>query len=85
MKKQFVQNDNNMAVAYYRFSSHAQNEHISHMLSDKRKKYVIRSLRKGETELLKWQGFEKASLAVQKANYAVKMYEFAGVKPDSIR
>ncbi len=26
MKKQFVQNDNNMAVAYYRFSSHAQNE-----------------------------------------------------------
>ena len=30
-----------------------QNEHISHMLSDKRKKYVIRSLRKSETELLK--------------------------------
>ena len=30
-----------------------QNEHISHMLSDKRKKYVIRSLRKNETELLK--------------------------------
>jgi len=26
MRKQFVQNDNNMAVAYYRFSSHAQNE-----------------------------------------------------------
>lgn len=26
MKKQFVQNDNNMAIAYYRFSSHAQNE-----------------------------------------------------------
>ena len=26
MKKQFIQNDNNMAVAYYRFSSHAQNE-----------------------------------------------------------
>lgn len=26
MKKQFVQNDNNMAVAYYRFSSHAQKE-----------------------------------------------------------
>ena len=30
-----------------------QNEHISHMLSDKRNKFVIRSLRKGETELLK--------------------------------
>ncbi len=30
-----------------------QNEHISHMLSDKRKKYVIRSLRKGESALLK--------------------------------
>lgn len=28
MKKQFVQNDNNMAVAYYRFSSHAQNEQL---------------------------------------------------------
>ena len=30
-----------------------QNEHISHMMSDKRNKYVIRSLRKNETELLK--------------------------------
>ena len=29
-------------------------------------------------ELLKWQGFERASLAVQKANYAVKMYEDVG-------
>ena len=29
-------------------------------------------------ELLKWQGFEKASLAVQKANYAVKMHENVG-------
>ena len=155
-----------------------QNEHISHMLSDKRKKYVIRSLRKSETELLKdflyeaifipegveppekdivekpelrvytddfgsrkgdnclvadfggkvvgavwtrimddyghvdhntpsfaislyneyrrqgigyqmmvkmlellkWQGYDRASLAVQKANYAVKMYENAGFK-----
>ena len=155
-----------------------QNEHISHMLSDKRKKYVIRSLRKSETELLKdflyeaifipegmeapekdivekpelrvytddfgsrkgdnclvadfggkvvgavwtrimddyghvdddtpsfaislykeyrrqgigsqlmvkmlellkWKGYEKASLAVQKANYAVKMYENVGFK-----
>ena len=31
-------------------------------------------------ELLKWQGYEKASLAVQKANYAVKMYENVGSK-----
>lgn len=31
-------------------------------------------------ELLKWQGYEKASLAVQKANYAVKMYESVGFK-----
>ena len=30
-----------------------RNEHISHMTSDKNKKYVIRSLRKGETDLLK--------------------------------
>ena len=48
------------------------------MQSDKRKKYIIRSLRKNETKLLKWQGYEKASLAVQKANYAVKMYESVG-------
>ena len=26
-------------------------------------------------ELLKWQGYEQASLAVQKVNYAVKMYK----------
>lgn len=25
-------------------------------------------------ELLKWQGYERASLVMQKANYAVKMY-----------
>ncbi len=31
-------------------------------------------------ELLKWQGYKKASLAVQKANYAVKMYKDVGFK-----
>ena len=31
-------------------------------------------------ELLKRQGYERASLAVQKANYAVKMYEKVGFK-----
>lgn len=31
-------------------------------------------------ELLIWQGYERASLAVQKANYAVKMYENVGFK-----
>ena len=31
-------------------------------------------------ELLKWQGYDCASLAVQKANYAVKMYRNLGFK-----
>lgn len=31
-------------------------------------------------ELLKWQGYRKASMAVQKANYAVKMYKNVGFK-----
>lgn len=31
-------------------------------------------------ELLKEQGYKKASLAVQKANYAVRMYEDVGFK-----
>ncbi|MBQ8305057.1 MAG: GNAT family N-acetyltransferase [Blautia sp.] len=31
-------------------------------------------------ELLKWQGYKKASLAVQKANYAVRMYENVGFR-----
>ncbi len=31
-------------------------------------------------ELLKWQGYERASLAVQKENYAVKMYHNVGFK-----
>ena len=30
--------------------------------------------------LLKWQGYDRASLAVQKANYAVKMYKDVGFK-----
>ena len=29
-------------------------------------------------ELLKWQGYERASLAVQKANYTVKLYRNVG-------
>ena len=29
-------------------------------------------------ELLKWEGYDRASLAVQKANYAVKMYKKVG-------
>ena len=29
-------------------------------------------------ELLRQQGYQKASLAVQKANYAVRMYEAVG-------
>ena len=35
-------------------------------------------LMKEMLELLKSQGYEKASLAVQKANYAVRMYEKVG-------
>lgn len=35
-------------------------------------------LMKEMLELLKTQGYEKASLAVQKVNYAVKMYEMVG-------
>ena len=31
-------------------------------------------------ELLKWQGYKRVSLAVQKANYAVKMYTDLGFK-----
>ena len=31
-------------------------------------------------ELLKWQGYERASLAAQKVNYAVKMYNNVGFK-----
>ena len=31
-------------------------------------------------DLLREQGYSKASLAVQKANYAVKMYEKVGFK-----
>ena len=38
------------------------------------------ALMHGMLELLKEQGFQKASLAVQKANYAVRMYEAVGFK-----
>ena len=31
-------------------------------------------------ELLKWQGYERTSLAVQKENYAVKMCKNVGFK-----
>lgn len=37
-------------------------------------------MRSKVTELLKNKGYKKASLAVQKANYAVKMYEKVGFR-----
>ncbi len=37
-------------------------------------------LMQGMLELLKSQGYRKASLSVQKANYAVRMYEKVGFK-----
>ena len=63
-----------------------RNEQVSHRLSDKHRSYVIRGQGIGSQlmvrmlELLKWQGYERASLAVQKANYAVRMYENVGFK-----
>ena len=37
-------------------------------------------IEQSELKLLKERGYKKASLAVQKANYAVKMYEKCGFK-----
>ena len=39
-KKQFVPNDNNNAVAYYRFSSHAQNEQSIDQQREMAEKYA---------------------------------------------
>lgn len=41
---------------------------------------ILRKLGENEKELLKEKGYERASLAVQKANYAVRMYERVGFK-----
>ena len=45
-----------------------------------RKKGIGTELMHRMLELLKEQGYKKASLAVQKANYAVRMYEDVGFK-----
>ena len=41
---------------------------------------IVTELMKSMLDLLKEQGYKKASLAVQKANYAVKMYEKVGFR-----
>ena len=41
--KKFVQNDNNLVIAYYRYSSHSQNE----MSIDQLKSYLAESLVNG--------------------------------------
>ena len=41
------------------------------------------ALMRGMLELLKEQGYRKASLAVQKANYAVRLYKKLGFRPVS--
>ncbi len=41
---------------------------------------IIKLQRKTKIKLLKQKGYKKASLAVQKVNYAVKMYEKVGFK-----
>ena len=48
------------------------------LYKDYRGKGMGTELMKRMLELLKIQGYKKASLAVQKANYAVRMYETVG-------
>ncbi len=48
------------------------------LYKDYRDQGIGRKLMKEMLSLLKTQGFNKASLAVQKANYAVRMYEKVG-------
>ena len=48
------------------------------LYKDYRDQGIGRKLMKEMLSLLKTQGFKKASLAVQKANYAVRMYEKVG-------
>ena len=50
------------------------------LYKDYRGKGIGTLLMKKMLELLKSQGYQKASLAVQKANYAVRMYEKLGFK-----
>ncbi len=50
------------------------------LLKEYRNQGIGTRLMKGMLELLRGMGYEKASLAVQKANYAVKMYENVGFK-----
>ena len=45
-----------------------------------RRKGIGTAMMRRMQELLKRQGWQKASLAVQKANYAVRMYEAVGFK-----
>ena len=48
------------------------------LYKDYRSQGIGTRLMKEMLSLLKMQGFKKASLAVQKANYAVRMYEKVG-------
>lgn len=41
---------------------------------------ILRGLKEKEYGLLKEKGYKQASLAVQKANYAVRMYKKVGFK-----
>ena len=50
------------------------------LYKDYRDKGIGTAMMRKMLELLKSQGWKKASLAVQKANYAVKMYEAVGFR-----
>lgn len=52
----------------------------SHFTSEYRGQDIGSQLMVKMLELLKWQGYERASLAAQKVNYAVKMYKNVGFK-----
>lgn len=77
-KKQFVQNDNNMAIAYYRFSSHAQNEQSIDQQRDLAEEYAAAH---GLTIVKEYVDEALSGRDDTRPQYQLMLYEVKTLKP----
>ena len=80
-KKQFAQNDNNIAVAYYRFSSHAQNEQSIDQQRELAEKYADEH---GLTIVKEYADEALSGRDDTRPQYQLLLYEIKTLKPSTL-
>jgi len=77
-KKKFIQNDNNLAIAYYRYSSHAQNDAS---IEQQRQAAQTYAASKGYTIVKEYEDHAQSGRTDNRPQYQQMLYEIKKLKP----